>query len=84
VNYIVFRGLLNYGYVNEAKEICQKTLLLLGRDLEETGALHEYYNPETGKPVMNGGFMNWNMLVLNMVNELAGKPSMDQFLGNLS
>lgn len=81
VNYIVFRSLMNYGYRKEAEELCGKTLALLGRDLEATGTLHEYYAPETGMPVMNGGFLNWNLLALNMADELAGKPSLERFLG---
>ncbi len=80
-NYVVFRGLMKYGYTAEAREICDNTIALLGGDLERTGTLHEYYVPETGEPVMNGGFINWNMLVLNMVDELDGKPSMDDLLG---
>lgn len=79
--YIIFRGLLNYGYTAEAKELAEKTILLLGRDIETSGTLHEYYVPETGEPVMNGGFLNWNLLVINMMDELDGKPSMDRFLG---
>jgi len=71
-NYIVFRGLLDYGYLTEAKEMCEKSLLLLGKDLEKTGSIHEYYNPLNGEPVMNGGFLNWNILALNMVDELRG------------
>lgn len=81
VNYIVFRGLMNYGYRGDAERILDQTLHLLGRDLERTGTLHEYYVPETGEPVMNGGFLNWNMLVLNMVDEWNGKPSLDALLG---
>ena len=81
VNYMVFRGLVNYGYKEDAKRILDQTLLLLGRDLEQTGSVHEYYIPETGEPVMNPGFLNWNILVLNMVDEWNGKPSMDLFLG---
>lgn len=69
-NYVVFRGLLNYGYREEAEEMCRNSLKLLGMDLEKTGSLHEYYNPFDGEPVMNGGFINWNILVLNMVKEL--------------
>lgn len=69
-NYAVFKGLLNYGYLEEAKDLCQRTLKLLGTDLRKTGSLHEYYNPFTGEPVMNGGFVNWNILALNMVREL--------------
>lgn len=54
-NYVVFRGMMNYGYVKEASELCNRTVELLGRDLERTGTLHEYYDPATGEPVMNGG-----------------------------
>ena len=69
-NYLVFSGFLKYGYLEEAREMCQNTLTLLGQDLENTGELHEYYDPYTGKPIMNAGFVNWNMLALNMVDEL--------------
>ena len=70
VNYAVFRGLLNYGYVNEARKLYDQTFRLLDDDLRATGELHEYYVPETGEPVMSAGFLNWNMLVLNMEQEL--------------
>jgi PAS domain S-box-containing protein len=70
VNYVVFRGLLNYGYRKEAETLYGQTLRLLSRDLETTGELHEYYVPETGEPVMSAGFLNWNMLVVNMAQEL--------------
>ena len=71
-NYIAFRGLMNYGYHREAEIICDRSLKLLSMDLEKTGCLHEYYNPFTGEPVMNGGFINWNMLVVNMLEERTG------------
>lgn len=72
-NYVVFRGLMNYGYEDAAKTICEGTLRLLGEDLEKSGTLHEYYSPLTGEPIMNGGFINWNVLALNMADELRGK-----------
>lgn len=75
-NYIVFRGLMNYGYAAEAKDLFNRTKKLLKDDLEKTGSLHEYYNPFNGEPVMNGGFINWNILVLNMEDELNGKIPM--------
>ncbi|MDO4305322.1 MAG: trehalase family glycosidase [Eubacteriales bacterium] len=75
-NYVVFRGLMNYGYRKEAETICERTMMLLGRDLEKTGCLHEYYDPFTGEPIMNGGFINWNILGLNMLDELNGKEPM--------
>jgi putative isomerase len=79
VNYAVFRGLMNYGYREEAESLCRKTLALLGADLERSGTLHEYYDPHTGLAVMNGGFINWNILALNMADELRGAPPMSVF-----
>jgi len=78
-NYLVFRGLVNYKYNDEAKELAQKTILLLGRDYERFGALHEYYLPDNGEPVLNKGFQNWNLLVLNMIAWLDGKPIITEF-----
>lgn len=79
-NYVVFRGLMNYGYRAEAQDLYERTLRLLSRDLESSGDLHEYYIPETGHPVMNPGFLNWNMLVVNMQKELSGEQSVFDYL----
>lgn len=73
VNYLVFRGLLNYGYTEDARQLAEKTVILLGRDFERFGALHEYYIPESGEPVLNKGFQNWNFLVINMIAWLEGR-----------
>ena len=79
VNYLVFRGLINYGYNDEAKELAEKTILLLGKDFERFGALHEYYLPDNGEPVLNKGFQNWNFLVLNMAAWLDKKKVVTEF-----
>jgi hypothetical protein len=78
-NYMVFKGLLSYGYTAAAKEMAVKTITLFGKDFEKTGALHEYYEPETGEPLLNKGFQNWNYLVLNMVAWIEGKPVVEEF-----
>jgi putative isomerase len=70
--YLVFRGLMDYGYRGEAEALASDTIALLGRDLERSGTIHEFYDPGTGLPVMNGGFINWNILALNMADELRG------------
>lgn len=69
-NYAVFRGLLQYGCRAEAEKIAQGTLRLLAGDIQRTGKMHEYYSPLDGQPIMNGGFMNWNVLALTMVRDL--------------
>ena len=80
VQYAVFRALLNYGYRKEAEALCENVLNMLGDDLRKTGTLHEFYNPETGEPIYNPDFINWNILALNMADELDGKPSIDRYL----
>jgi len=79
VNYLVFKGLVNYGFNEEAKELAEKTILLLGRDYERFGALHEYYMPDNGEPILNKGFQNWNLLVLNMAAWLDNKSVVSEF-----
>jgi putative isomerase len=78
-NYMVFKGLLKYDFTNEAKDLAMKTIMLFGKDFEKNGALHEYYEPETGEPLLNKGFQNWNYLVINMIAWLEKKPVMEEF-----
>ncbi len=78
-NYMVFKGLQRYGYTAAAKEMAVKTITLFGKDFEKNGALHEYYEPETGEPLLNKGFQNWNYLVLNMAAWIEGKPVVEEF-----
>ncbi len=69
-NYCVFRGLMNYGYLEEAMEIADKTLELLAMDIKENNCMSESYIPETGEPMMHKGFLNWNVLIASMLKEL--------------
>jgi putative isomerase len=67
VNYFVWKALQRYGYKEEADALAGKTLLLLSRDLERNGALNEYYHPDTGAALSHKGFIDWNLLVLEMI-----------------
>lgn len=78
-NYMTFRGLVDYGFTEEARILAEKTVTLFGSDFQKEGALHEYYNPETGEPIMNKGFQNWNFLVLNMIAWLEGRKAVVEF-----
>jgi putative isomerase len=78
-NYIVYRGLLKYGFEADAREMADKTIELFGKDFERNGALHEYYNPDTGEPIMNKGFQNWNYLVMNMIAWEEGRAVVEEF-----
>ena len=67
VNYFVWKALLRYGYKKEADVLADKTILLLSRDLEANGSLNEYYHPDTGAALSHKGFIDWNLLVLEMI-----------------
>jgi putative isomerase len=67
VNYFVWKALQRYGYRKEAYVLAEKTLLLLSRDLEANGSLNEYYHPDTGAALSHKGFLDWNLLVLEMI-----------------
>ncbi len=78
-NYMVFKGLVKYGYTVEAKDLAGKTIKLFGRDFEKNQALHEYYETQSGEPLLNQGFQNWNFLVMNMIAWLQDKPVIEEF-----
>ncbi len=67
VNYFVWSGLKTNGYHAEAANLADKTLKLLATDLHQSGSLNEYYDPDTGAPLSHKGFVDWNMLVLEMI-----------------
>lgn len=78
-NYMVFRGLVKYGFLDQARELGEKTVALFENDIKNTGELHEYYDPESGEPVMNPGFQNWNLLAINIKAWLDGQPVVEEF-----
>ena len=79
VQYMCFRGLLNYGYEQIAKDLAEKIICLYGASLEEYGALFEYYDPDTGAGVNNLGFQSWNLLINNMIAWYEGKNAITEF-----
>lgn len=78
-NYLTFRGLVRYGFDDDARQLAERTIALFGRDIERFGALHEYYQPDNGEPILNRGFQNWNYLVLNMIAWLEGTQCIQEF-----
>jgi hypothetical protein len=78
-NYAVYQGLRKYGFDAQARDMAARTIELFGRDYEKTGTLHEYYNPDTGEPIANAGFQNWNYLVMNMMAWLENRPFCEEF-----
>ena len=60
-------------------KLAEKTVALFARDLQTHGDLHEYYDPESGEPVINPGFRNWNLLSLNMQAWLKNQNVVEAF-----
>jgi putative isomerase len=67
VNYFAWKGLKRYGFHKEAADLGDKTIALLASDLKVNGSLNEYYHPDTGAALSHKGFMDWNLLVLEMI-----------------
>ena len=78
-NYMVFSGLVRYGFEKEAKSLAVRTAKMFAGDLEATGTLHEFYHPDTGAGLRTPDFQNWNCLVLNMLAWLEGGKRVEEF-----
>jgi putative isomerase len=50
-----------------AKELAEKTMGLFAIDIEKNGLVNEQCHPDTGEALSHKGFMNWNMLVMEMM-----------------
>lgn len=64
LNYIMIKGLCDYGYTHIAKVIAEKYCALVERAFEKTGDVWEKYDIETGKPAAREGvehrMMGWS------------------------
>lgn len=61
-HWFIYKGLMSYGFAEEAGEIRE-----LSRKLLETSGFREYFNPETGEGCGAEGF-TWGALILDMVD----------------
>jgi glycogen debranching enzyme len=65
-NVFAVRGLLKYGYREQAEELALRILTTMNAGIESTGTLYENYNAETGEPLWAPNFMSWNALSLEL------------------
>jgi hypothetical protein len=72
-NALLADGLAASGHVLLAQLICRGTLMLLARDLRESGFMHECYDADSGAPLWASGFLSWNALGLGMSRWLRGR-----------
>lgn len=78
-NYICFRGLVNYGYEDEARNLAETLITVYGRDIEMCGEMHEYYHCDTGEGINGQGFQSWNLLVNNIIAHVEGRETVEEF-----
>ncbi len=69
VQYCVWACLKKAGMEIEAANLAQKTLGLLALDIRRNGHMSESYRADDGSPMMHGGFLNWNCLILKMIRD---------------
>jgi putative isomerase len=68
INYVIFHGLVQYGYTGVARELAVKTLDMA---LNENEATREYYNSDTGNGNGMNPFWGWSSLAYVMLIDLA-------------
>ncbi|MBI2549916.1 hypothetical protein HYV83_01925 [Candidatus Woesearchaeota archaeon] len=61
VNWIIYRGLLRYGFKDVAEQLLQKTIAAIKKS-----GFREYYNPLTGEGLGAKDF-SWSALVMDMI-----------------
>jgi putative isomerase len=73
--------LSHYGYREDAVELASRLLKVFAADIETNGCLHEFYHGDTSQPLINPGFLSWNLLALGVMNNLQG--NIDPTTGSL-
>jgi alpha,alpha-trehalase len=69
-NYIYCLGLARYEYKVEALDIAHRVINLCINDIETSGGMHENYSSETGEPLAAPNFISWNLLMMNVCDEI--------------
>lgn len=66
LSYFVFHILQNYGFIDEATTLANRTFTLLAHALEKNGNWSENFCAETGKSLYAQDFASWNILADTM------------------
>ncbi len=86
-NFLYSIILKNYGFTNEADQLASIIGELCLKDIKQCGSMHENYHAETGEPLAPSaeqspdgkfkGFIGWNLLVQNMLEDaVTGKSTL--------
>lgn len=69
-NALMVCALAGAGMKAEALELAERLVKLLASDILSNGCMHEYYNAETGQPVLKPGFISWHMLAYKLIERV--------------
>ena len=79
LNWFVFHALLRYGFRNEAEQLADDTVGLIGKSLDTLGSMRESYDAETGMGTYADHFASWNILTDIMPLFCSGKEPLSLF-----
>ena len=68
VQYCLWECLERVGMKSEAEDLTRRILSLLASDIRKSGHMSESYRADDGRPMMYSGFLNWNCLILCMLD----------------
>ena len=63
-------SLARYGYKKEAYRIAMRLIKTFALDIKQNGCIHEYYHGDNGQPLLRQHFISWNMLALNIIDDI--------------
>lgn len=63
-------SLARYGYKQEAYKVAMRLVKTFALDIVQNGCIHEYYHGDNGQPLIRPNFLSWNMLALNIIDDI--------------
>lgn len=68
--FLIAYGLAKYGYKEDAMEVAGRLVRTFAADIQTNQCVHEYYHGDTGQPLIKPGFMSWNILAYQIIDDL--------------
>ena len=72
-------ALARYGYRDDAVNVSMRLIKTYANDILQNGCIHEYYNGDTGQPVIRPYFTSWNVMALRVVEDIKNNRDLTTF-----
>lgn len=69
-NGLAVRALARHGLKREAQQVAHRAINTAINSIIDHAGLFENYNAETGAPLWAPNFMSWNILILEMLDQV--------------